>query len=236
MSEARLRDVVAALENEKLREGAASVLPTLAAHQVSTMGELRESLKSGRLPGEPRATSCWLLGHLGGPADAPILIGLLADTSPQVAVEAAKLLALSEAPGASAGLMRMLSSPHPLCRRVAAQSLGQLGDESSVAAILALSNDDPDFDVRVEAVEALGWFPGSPHFDAIFARAQSAATDADPRMRFGAAYCLSQLMDERTRPALVVLSGDQAKTEHGVVAGFALFGLKQLDKGKPDEA
>lgn len=225
-----LKERVAILENEKLREGAASVLPALAAHQIATMEQLRESLKSGRLPSEPRVTACWLLGHLGGPADAPILTSLLEDETPQVAVEAAKLLALSESPEAVDGLKRMLGSPSPLCRTVAAHSLGQLGDEASVAAILTLSNDDPEFQVRVECVEALGWFPASPSFDAIFERAQSAAHAPEPRMRFAAAYCLSQLMDERTRPVLQMLSTDQAETEHGPVASFALFGLKQLDK------
>lgn len=229
--ESTLTEMIAALENEKLREGAASVLPALASHQITTMEQLRESLRSGRLPDEPRSTACWLLGHLGGPNDAPILIELLQDETPQVAVEAAKLLALSEAPEALDGLTRMLSSPSPLCRTVAAHSLGQLGDEASVLSILALSNDDPEFEVRVECLEALGWFPSSPHFDAIFERAQSAASAPEPRMRFAAAYCLSQLMDERTRPVLQMLSTDQAKTEHGAVAGFALFGLKQLDKG-----
>ncbi len=104
-----------------------------------------------------RATAAKLLGDLAQEQDAEALVTrLVEDQDPIVRRRAAEALEAIAGPTAVAGLARGLADPVAEVRLAAVRGLRRLDPESALAELSRVAIEDPSYDVRVQAVSALG--------------------------------------------------------------------------------
>lgn len=145
---------------------------------------------------ETRRKAVAALSELGESEQArAALVTALGDADPQVAsaaLEALRRAGLEVLPM----LTQALASENAQTRANAALLLGELGPEAqpAVAELGRLAAEDPQWDVRFRAVEALGRM-GPAAADAE-AQLRDAAQDEDPNVRAAAEAVLAQLGGE----------------------------------------
>lgn len=119
-----------------------------------------EELALGSLDDEDgfvRSTAAKLLGDVGNPAAAGALVGpLLEDTDPVVRQRAAESLAELGGTTAVEGLARALADPMKEVRLAAVKGLRELDPAYAAAALARIVLEDPEWEIRVQAANALG--------------------------------------------------------------------------------
>ncbi|MFC1660571.1 HEAT repeat domain-containing protein [Gemmatimonadota bacterium] len=97
-----------------------------------------------------------ILGEIGSEETVPKLTQPLAHEEARVRREAA--LALGKLGGGDAGMLltRVLDDPEPGVRAMACRALGTLGTASAVLRLMRLAEEDPDRDVQIDSLQALG--------------------------------------------------------------------------------
>lgn len=107
-----------------------------------------------------RLHALWGLGHLargGNHAAADVLPGLLADPTPEIRAQAAKMIGEAGVSSAANTLASLLADPAPRVRLFAGIALGRLGSPKHVPQVVALleQNDNKDVFLRHAGVMAL---------------------------------------------------------------------------------
>ena len=113
---------------------------------------LLEALNSDELPTYLEAREALLEQ---GQAALPILVDLMLRQTDRQGWRAASLLAAMKEAATVPAFVQALKSPNPLIRQIAAQMLGDSGDEGVVLDLLA-SLSDPNPGVQTWVVESLG--------------------------------------------------------------------------------
>ena len=188
------------------------------AQDYASLPVLRDALQDP--DGGVRAEAAFALGQLGE-VELPA-----ADTEPVAA-------ALTRAAAADA-LAPAASDPDPAARRAAVEALGKVGGPDSEPFLLAAATDA---DAGVRAAAALALFRARylkrvPEYStAAVSRLSQLAADADPEVRWRAAYAFSRWPEPRAAAALAALQGDAD-------ARARLFAVRALGKSKtaPDAA
>jgi HEAT repeat protein len=121
-------------------------------------------------------------------------------------------------------LLELLRGGGARARKLAASALGEIvGTSAEVTAALLAALGDEDVEVRVNAVEALGWKAASP---SVVAGLSAALRDPAPDVRYSAAFSLGQLGPnaEAAVPALAEALHD----ENRYVPGYAVEALERI--------
>jgi HEAT repeat protein len=121
-------------------------------------------------------------------------------------------------------LLALLEDGQARARKLAAFALGEIaagGDRVSEALCRATTDQEPT--VRLCAVEALGWKPGTP---ATVAALGAALGDAEADIRFSAAFSLAQIGPAAAAavPALARALAD----DNRYVPGYAVEALERI--------
>jgi HEAT repeat protein len=149
-----LSEVHGALEDNRLevRESASRVLQHLGNR--SSLKPLRRALSDTE--GIVRSNSAEALARIGGAKELANLEPLLTrDEDPGVRAMTATALGLIHDPVVVPLLMAALADESTMVRARAAESLGDIGDERSRAALVKLATSDPDSGIRASASAAL---------------------------------------------------------------------------------
>ncbi len=121
-------------------------------------------------------------------------------------------------------LLDMLREGQPRARKLAAFALGEItGTGEAVSAALTDAVRDPERQVRVNAVEALGWKPATPGSVAALSQA---VRDPEADVRFSAALALGQL-GPRAEAAVPALE-DALHDDNRYVPGYAVEALERI--------
>jgi HEAT repeat protein len=138
------------------RDVRATALNALVALEVSDGHDLARHGLDDR-DGFVRATAAKLLGDLAQGPDADVLVArLVEDQDPIVRRRSAEALDRIGGPAAVAGLARGLADPIDEVRLACARGLRHLDPEAALPELLRIAIEDPSYDVRVQAVSALG--------------------------------------------------------------------------------
>ena len=90
-----------------------------------------------------------------------------------------------------------LKEEEPFVRSIAARALGILGDKASAAALAELVKNDPEYMVRIRAVESLGLLKMKPQV------IELAKKDRQGGVRWSAKLAAGQLKSDRDYAALI---------------------------------
>ena len=139
---------------------------------------------------------------------------------------------LQEAPAPSvergvAVLIALLQDSNPEIRRTAAESLGKIGDPSSVSGVLPLLTD-PVTAVRAAAAQALGRI-ATPEHEAVIAGLGRSLADPDERVRQAAALAIG---DIEPSPSQLTSVPDLLRVSDVRVRRTTVRALLALDTGK----
>jgi HEAT repeat protein len=152
-----------------------------------------------------RAWSADALGQAGDPHALRPLVSALTDKDRQVRIDAA--VALGELGDAEAGdaLVARLSDPteDSFVRRSAARALGHL-IRGELLPPLLVALDDPDLEVRCQAIWALAESGGPAAAETLLAR----TTDPEPCVRHAAVHGLAAVGDPTLLPLLEQMARD----------------------------
>jgi len=136
------------------------------------------------------------------------------------------LVALGSAalPALAAGLRREPAA----VRAGISETLGRIDDPGAIALLVGIAGNDPDEEVRYEALRAL-WGTTDPSLQAL---AEETLDDPSPRVRYAAvqlcpAACASRTAVER----LVVIAIEDPRPINGAVARAALAQVLESDAG-----
>src|SRR5512146_1983003 len=151
----------------------------------------------------------------GHEADSVLLAGLTAD-DPCVRTIAARLIARSESPVVTAGLLQALAGQSPGTRAAAAVALGLAGIEAGAGALVNRLRDT-DADVRTAAAWALG---GLDDARAVAPLGRTLG-DAVPAVRAAAAISLGRLDDSTAVRALIAALREDSDERVRVAAAEA---------------
>ncbi|MBI1775171.1 MAG: HEAT repeat domain-containing protein [Proteobacteria bacterium] len=121
-------------------------------------------------------------------------------------------------------LLDLLRLGQARARKLAAYALGEIaGTDDGVAAALCRATQDSETSVRVNAVEALGWKPGTPETVAALSQA---IRDAAADVRFSAAFSLAQIGPDAA--AAVPALKNALQDENRYVPGYAVEALERI--------
>lgn len=101
-----------------------------------------------------REAAVELLGLLGEPADAPLLVARLRDSAAEVRASAARALGRLAAEDAAAAVRLALDDRIPFVRAAAARALGEIGGRDAAPVLLAHARSD-QYDAAQAAARAL---------------------------------------------------------------------------------
>ena len=147
-----------------------------------------------------RATAAKLLGDRADEQDTDPLVARLAeDRDPIVRKRAAEALEAIAAPAAVAGLARGLRDPIEDVRLAVVRGLRRLDPGYALAELSRLAIEDPSFEVRVQAVGALGE-TGSPEAWPVL---EQALADENEFVRAATAHAQQVHATAASRPPLV---------------------------------
>ncbi|MEK7676064.1 MAG: HEAT repeat domain-containing protein [Verrucomicrobiota bacterium] len=133
-----------------------------------------------------RQHALWALSASANPAALPLLRAALADAEPEMAIAAARALALRADVKAAPELCRLLSNESAAVRLAAAQALAHCGDARSLPALWkALAKDDLDRFLEHALIHAM-------HRIADKAALESALQERHPRVQKAALVLLDQ--------------------------------------------
>lgn len=121
-------------------------------------------------------------------------------------------------------LIALLQDDNPDIRRTAAESLGKIGDQSALPAVLPLLSD-PMPAVRAAAAQALGRM-ASPTDEAVISGLSRLLADPDDGVRQAAALAIG---DIEPPPRLMVGMADLLRSSHVQVRRAAVRALLPLD-------
>jgi hypothetical protein len=141
--------VLALVERRVPRAVGGQALLTLGAEALQPLRPLAVHPEA-----EVRATAAELVGLLGEPGDAGLLIGRLRDSSAEVRAKAARALGRLGAEEAAMELRAVLGDRIGFVRANAAVALGLVGDRASASALLDVARSD-EFDPAQAAARAL---------------------------------------------------------------------------------
>ena len=156
---------------------------SLAGMVVDLFGTDRVTARSAALDcaasagSELRRIGVWALGFVGTPADQELIVGAAADMEPQI-------------------------------RSTAMGSISRTADrDPRVAEVLRAGTCDPDPQVRVSAIDKLGWH----RVPSLVPLIAACAEDPEPRVRTFVAHALGRIteMPDAARGILEVLAGDR---------------------------
>lgn len=244
--QARLRQVLTDA-NAAARRKAITVIAGLGAAATPLIPELAALLDDISEP--VGLAAAYALGALGQPA-IPALIGAIADNDGEnvddarvfvdegqnselemQARNAAHGLAAAGAP-AVAAIIDAYAGAQPRARKYLAFALGEIQTEDPAAYnILVRATSDPDDNVRMNAVEALGLKTGTPQaVDALVA----ALDDEIDEVRFNAALALARLGPEAepATDALIAALDDGNR----YVPGYAIEALERIGTPRAQRA
>ena len=163
-------------------------------------------------------TRCAAAKALAGNKDAPVttaLIGMLRDSSVEVAAAAAASLAQTGGPWATSALKEVLDNPEgfysPLTRASAVRGLGQLLPEQELRILFEVMGD-ADAEVSLAAIAALSERPTGQLPDALFDVLERGDGFFAPVTRTAAARALARL-DEVDEQRLAALQAGEADPE-----------------------
>jgi HEAT repeat protein len=132
--------------------------PRVAGALASFGAPAVEPLRHAILESDAPATRAWasrVLGMIGDASATAALVDRLQDPHEQVRASAAEALGRLGGPRALHPLVdRALRDPTPHVRAQAAASLGKLGEAGALDALTA-ALDDPNYDTRIRALEAV---------------------------------------------------------------------------------
>lgn len=124
-------------------------------------------------------------------------------------------------------LLESLKHEDPVLRRFAVRALGRIGDPDAVGRLARLAERDPDLDVRVEAVRAVGLCAHPKIVDVV----DPYLTAQEPRLRVAAARALGLSRDERALgPLLSILADVDADVRGTAALGIARLALAREDR------
>jgi HEAT repeat protein len=124
-------------------------------------------------------------------------------------------------------LRQALNDPSGVVRSAAAEGLGELPDQSSIAPLIDTMLKDDDSNTRFSAYKALGRIGGWGTIDALGAALNSSdGADLYPEQRIQIAEIFGMLRDPHAEPFLQALLND---ADEGVVE-TAKWALKQLTR------
>ncbi|MBK6939159.1 MAG: HEAT repeat domain-containing protein [Planctomycetes bacterium] len=124
-------------------------------------------------------------------------------------------------------LLESLKHEDPVLRRFAVRALGRIGDADGIGRLARLAERDPDLDVRLEAVRAIGLCAHPKVVDAV----DPYLTAQEPRLRVAAARALGLSRDERALgPLLSVLADNDADVRGTAALGIARLALAREDR------
>lgn len=154
---------------------------------------------------------CWLLGNWLEPSAIPPLVACLDHAEWGVRIQALSALGYADATHpAIPRIIRLLhEDDNPHVRNVAALTLGTIGGEAALTALLACIDDPRQLDaVRGCAMEALNCFPNHP---VALATVLAGLNHPLGELRFWAAYALGEIGSLEHIPALEALLDDPAE-------------------------
>ena len=147
-----------------------------------------------------RATAAKLLGDLADEQDTDALVlHLVEDRDPIARQRAAEALEAIAGPAAVAGLARGLADPIEAVRLAAVRGLRRLDPGYALADLARLAIEDPSYDVRVQAVRALGE-TGAPEAWPVL---EQALADENEFVRAATAHARQVHARAASRPPLV---------------------------------
>jgi HEAT repeat protein len=144
------------------------------------------------------------LGDLEDRRCRPVLATLLDDADADIRYEAISGLRAIPDASLSPALRRRTEDSDPHVRRIAVSSLGEIDPQGARPLLRALASDDPDAEVRYEAVVALADQPVPDDGDALV----RATGDHDGYVRRSAISGLGKLADPRYTDRLIELTSD----------------------------
>lgn len=175
-----------------------------------------------------RARAGFALGRIGDARGEEILRPLLRDPASEVRSAAAFAASLVPSGSLSPNLVPLLADPEPAVATAAAKAIGFLArPEGEDALVAATANPVTAPEVRAAALRSL-WRFSNPASEAAALRWVS---DADPRIRYAAAFALARKPQEGSQPArnaLTALLSDAVPD----IAAIAARGLGLL--GRPE--
>ncbi len=174
--------------------------------------------------GNVRACSANALGQLGDPRAVVPLIVMLADSDRWVRIAAIEALGKLRDPGAIEAVAARLTEPteDDGVRMTAASTLGHLIN-AEVFAPLVRALDDPNIDVRCNALRALAESAGPASLDLLLAR----TTDPNACVRDTAVVALGHVGDESVLPLLESIEQqDEGRCRAAWVKESARYAIK----------
>jgi HEAT repeat protein len=144
------------------------------------------------------------LGDLEDARCRPILMRLLDDPDADMRYAAIQGLSAILDPSLVPALRDRIQDSDPYVRRTAVSSLARVDPQASRELLRSVASQDPDADVRYDAVSALGDEPVHKDGDTLAA----AARDRDPYTRRAGIGGLRQLRDQRYTTLLIDLTRD----------------------------
>jgi HEAT repeat protein len=103
-----------------------------------------------------RRFACTALGEIGDPSSLPVLREAYASTDPLLRNYALHAIGMIDAPETSSLLMQALRDSYYKIRITAAEALGERKENAAVPILVYKTEKDPEIDVRIAAVQALG--------------------------------------------------------------------------------
>jgi HEAT repeat protein len=193
-------------ENERVRKYALRALRTIG--DTSCKDQVRKVLAEDE-DEYVRATAAITIADLVGEAAIPDLRARKEDLSAAVRLEAANALAGLGSDAVEA-LAAFLGDPDDSVRLMAVEGLGQIGDDSTVAAISSLAQDKSprNKQIRIKVADALGRIGDR---DAVPALVEL-ANDREPAVRREAARALGRVGGDKADEALDKLMKDPIAT------------------------